>query len=127
LRHTQDGLNHTVDARTAALRRSNVALLDEVDHRKRVEAELDEQRLFLLGAQRLANLGSWVRDLQADKLTWSEQLYKIFGIEPGEEFAVTFEGFLNRIHPDDRERVREEVARAVERGEGFHADRRILR
>ena len=67
-------------------------------------------------AQRLANLGSWVRDLEVDKLAWSEQLYEIFGIQPEEEFAGTFEGYLARIHPDDREHVREEVARAIATG-----------
>jgi len=127
LRRTHGELNQRVDARTAAVRAMNRALQAEVEHRRRVESELAQQRSFLQDAQRLANLGSWVRDLDQNKVTWSEQLYEIFGIEPGEEFAGTFEGYLKRIHPDDRERVREEVERAIATGEGFGAERRIMR
>jgi len=127
LRRTQEELNQRVEARTRALQASNRSLQEEVDHRRRVEHELEQQKEFLKDAQRLANLGSWFRDLEQNKVTWSEELYEIFGIKPGEEFAGTFEGYLNRIHPDDRERVREEVRRSIESGEGFRAERRIVR
>jgi PAS domain S-box-containing protein len=127
LRRAQDNLNHRVDTRTAALRATNLAFQDEIEHRKRVERELEEQKLFLVEAQRLANLGSWVRDLESGKVTWSDQLREIFGVKPGEPFAGTFDGYLALIHPDDRERVREEVARALATGEGFQGDRRIVR
>jgi len=90
LHRTQGELNQRVEARTAAVRAMNRALQSEVEHRRRVESELAQQRSFLQDAQRLANLGSWVRDLEQNKVTWSEQLYEIFGIEPGEEFAGTF-------------------------------------
>src|SRR6266545_4683275 len=127
LRQTQNELNERVEARTTALRATNRALQQEVDHRRRVEVELDQQRAFLQDAQRLANMGSWVRDLEQNKVTWSEQLYEIFGIKPGEEFAGTFEGYLKRIHPDDREQVREEVRRSIASGQSFQAERRIMR
>jgi PAS domain S-box-containing protein len=127
LRRTQAELNERVEARTTALRATNRALQQEVDHRRRVEVELDQQRAFLQDAQRLANMGSWLRDLEQNKVTWSEQLYEIFGIKPGEEFAGTFEGYLKRIHPDDREQVREEVRHAIASGQSFQAERRIMR
>jgi PAS domain S-box-containing protein len=127
LRRTQNELNERVEARTTALRATNRALQQEVDHRRRVEVELDQQRAFLQDAQRLANMGSWVRDLELNKVTWSEQLYEIFGIKPGEEFTSTFEGYLKRIHPDDREQARQEVRRAIASGHGFRAERRIMR
>jgi PAS domain S-box-containing protein len=127
LRRTQEELNQRVEARTTALRATNRALQQEVDHRRRIEVELDQQRLFLEEAQRLANMGSWFRDIEQNRITWSEQLYEIFGIKPGEEFAGTFEGYLKRIHPDDREQVREEVLRSIALGDGFRAERRIVR
>src|SRR5262245_13301492 len=74
LRRTQDQLNERVDARTTALTSAIAALQDEVERRKRVEAELVEQRIHHMEAQRLANLGSWVRDIEHDKATWSDQL-----------------------------------------------------
>jgi PAS domain S-box-containing protein len=127
LRRTQNELNTRVETRTAALQASNRALQEEIDHRKRVETELDQQTKFLEDAQRLANLGSWVRDLEQNKVTWSEQLYEILGVDAGEDRVATFEGYLNRIHPDDRARVREEIQRSIASGDGFSAERRIVR
>src|SRR5205807_1775372 len=74
LRRIQAELNERVDARTSALTAANVALQEQIEHRKRVEAELVEQRIHLMEAQRLAKLGSWVRDVARDKATWSDEL-----------------------------------------------------
>ena len=126
LRRVQDRLNQQVDARTAALTATNRALQEEVEHRKRVEIELGEQRLHLVEAQRLAKLGSWVRDIKNDTATWSDQLCEIYGMKPG-DFAGHFQDFVALVHPDDRERVQQEFADARKSGQGFHAERRILR
>jgi len=56
---------------------------------------------LLAEAQRLAHLGSWEWDIPSNTVTWSEVLYRIFGLEP-EEFGGTYQAFLERIHPDDR-------------------------
>jgi PAS domain S-box-containing protein len=127
LRVVHDDLNRRVAARTAALTSANLALQDEIDRRKRVETVLDQQTRHLVEAQRLANLGSWVRNLETNEVVWSDQLYEIFGVQPGEENSGTFEGYLKRIHPDDRDRVREQVEAAIKAGEGFEGERRIVR
>ena len=76
---------------------------DHAERRKAAE-KLEKNRRFLLEAQRVAHLGIWEWDIRANVVTWSDELYKIYGLNP-EEFAASFEGFLERIHPDDRERV----------------------
>ncbi len=86
----------------------------------RVEAQVIERtdslaasRDDLNEAQRLAKMGSWVLDLQKDHLTWSDEIFRIFEIDP-QMFSPSYELFLNAIHPEDRERVdrvyRESVA-----------------
>ena len=127
LRAVQDDLNRRVDTRTAALTEANRALQEEIDRRKRAESELDQQTRHLSEAQRLANLGSWVRNLETNEIVWSDQLYEIFGVQRGEENSGTFDGYLKRVHPDDRERVREQVQAAIKAGRGFHGERRIVR
>jgi PAS domain S-box-containing protein len=123
----QDELNQRVERRTAALSTANLALQEEIDRRKQAEEALDRQTKHLLEAQRLAKLGSWDRDLEHNKVVWSEQMYEIFGVERGHELAGTFDGYLKRVHPDDRDRVRDEVQQAIRAGGGFHGERRIVR
>jgi PAS domain S-box-containing protein len=126
LRRMQDHLNQQVDARTAALTTSNRALQQEVEHRKRIETELGEQRLHLVEAQRLAKLGSWVRDIDKEKGVWSEQLREIYGLKPGDPGGAS-EDFLALVHPDDRARAKQESIDACKSGQGFSSERRIIR
>ncbi len=127
LRAVHDDLNRRVAARTTDLTEANLALKDEIDRRKRAESVLDRQTRNLSEAQRLANLGSWVRNLETNEIVWSDQLYEIFGVERGQENSGTFDGYLQRIHPDDRDRVRDQVQAAIKAGQGFQGDRRIVR
>jgi len=55
----------------------------------------------LAEAQAIAKVGSWEWDIRADVVTWSDELYRIFDLEP-QEFAATYEGFLAHVHPEDR-------------------------
>ena len=126
LRQAQAELAERVNVRTAALTSANLALHAEDQHRKRIESELDEKRLYLLEAQRLANLGNWVWDIGENKVTWSDQLADIYGVKPG-DFDGTFAGYLRLIHRDDRERVRQDITQAFEAGRGFRVDERIVR
>jgi PAS domain S-box-containing protein len=126
VREAHAEVDRKVQVRTAELAQANVALLAEVEHRRVAEAEGDRHRRQLEGAQRLANLGSWSWDVRTGKVTWSAQLYRIYGVEPG-SFNGTFEDFLSRIHPDDRSRVRAEVTAAFAAGRGFQLEERILR
>ncbi|HTM21559.1 MAG TPA: GAF domain-containing protein [Kofleriaceae bacterium] len=77
-------------------------------------------------AQQITHIGSWEWDLASGQLTWSDELYRIYGLAP-RACEITLEGFLGRVHPDDRERVQREVSAAIERGGRFAHRERILR
>lgn len=64
------------------------------------EESLRKSEARLKEAQRLAQIGNWELDLQSNTLHWSDEVYKILGIEPG-HFGTNNEAFLNCIHPDD--------------------------
>jgi PAS domain S-box-containing protein len=93
---------------------------------ERRTAELREQGLHLLEAQRLADLGSWAWDIAENKLRWSEQLFDIFGLKP-HDFRGTFEDYLARVHEQDRTRVKDEIGQALRSRRGFRLDERIVR
>ena len=98
----------------------------DVSEHKRVEQQLVEQRQHLITAQALAHLGSWEWDLASGNVAWSDELYRIFGHEPG-TMVVTYETFLAALHPDDHDRVLASVNDALGTGKGFSCEYRIVR
>jgi PAS domain S-box-containing protein len=126
LRRAHGELDTRVQQRTAALAEANQALHTEVEARRLIEAEREQQRVQLLEAQRLAHLGSWVWDMRQGKVTWSAQLFSIYGLEP-EQFGGTIDDFLAHAHDEDRERIGRAIGQALESGGGFQLAQRIVR
>jgi signal transduction histidine kinase/integral membrane sensor domain MASE1 len=69
----------------------------------------------LSDAQGIAHVGSWEWDIPADRVTWSEEMYRIYGYEP-RSFEVTFEKAMERVLPRDQARVGKQVERSLESG-----------
>ena len=78
--------------------------LYDITGRKRTEAALRESEARLKEAQRLARIGSWELDLVSDRLTWSDEIYQIFELDPARD-QPTYKGFILAVHPDDRDLV----------------------
>jgi PAS domain S-box-containing protein len=74
----------------------------------------------------LANLGSWVWDIRRNSLSWSEQIFEIYGVGPV-DFRGTYDDFIGRIHPDDRGIVHDAIATALRSGKAFQLSERIVR
>src|SRR3954451_2114942 len=72
----------------------------------------------LASAQQIAHMGSWEWDAQSNVVTWSDELYRIYGLEP-RSCEITFESFLARVHESDRARTTREVGLALEHGGRF--------
>jgi PAS domain S-box-containing protein len=77
-------------------------------------------------AQSLAHIGSWEWDIPRDVITWSDELYRIFGMEPDSE-PLRYAEYLERVHPEDREFAARTVAAARDSGRPFAFEHRILR
>ena len=77
-------------------------------------------------AQQLANMGDYDWDVVADTNAWSDQLYRIYGYEPG-EMNVGYETFISHIHPDDRERILAIHRHSYATGEPYDMVERIVR
>jgi PAS domain S-box-containing protein len=80
----------------------------------------------LTEAQELAHIGSWVWDVRKDVVTWSDELYRIFGVEQGSG-PLTYETYLGLVHPDDRGFTEELVRQAAVDGKPFAMEYRIVR
>lgn len=90
-------------------------------------SNLSHQKYLLEEGQAIAQLGSWELDLKRHRLTWSDEVYRIFGIDPL-DFIPTYERFLSIIHPDDREPVAKAYSASVDAGmDSYDIEHRIIR
>lgn len=95
--------------------------------RKRAEEELRESEARLKRSQEIAKLGSWELDLANQRLTWSDEVYRIFGIQP-QEFGATYETFLEAVHPDDRAAVDAAYSSSIREGrDTYEIEHRVVR
>jgi PAS domain S-box-containing protein len=102
-----------------------IAQVEDITERRRAEESLLESRRQLAEAQKLAQLGSWQWTLESGAVTWSGELYRIYGLDPGAE--ATYETFIQRVHPDERAHVEQVIERSLASGEPFQDDVRIVR
>lgn len=88
-----------------------------------LELQINESRLKT--AQALAGIGNWELDLVTNELYWSDEIFKIFEIDP-KKFEPSYESFLNTIHPQDREKVNEAYLNSLETKQMYTIDHRLL-
>lgn len=98
----------------------------DVTERKVAEDAARERGAQLAEAQSLAHIGSWSWDISSDVVEWSDELYRLFGLEP-QSVRMSYARFLEHVHPEDRPRVEETVMRAYETGQPFSVDHRLVR
>lgn len=116
-----DGSIHWMQERGDVIRNEEgkplhmLGVVQDITVRKHAEFERGESERQLIEAQRLASIGSWQADLISGTLTWSDEIYRIFGHKPG-SFEPSIEAFHAAVHPDDRAKVRESEKRAEQTG-----------
>lgn len=98
----------------------------EITDRKRAEAEAERFRQWLIEAQRVAHVGSFEFDIAGDRVVWSDEMYKIYGVSLGTTIAG-YKDFLSRVHPEDLERTQRIVGEAMDKGTPMIYDHRIVR
>lgn len=103
----------------AELEEANAALAE-------VNAKLKHSREFLEQAQRSAQLGSWEWDIPQNEVAWSDEMFRLYGYEPG-SVQVSFETFLQYVHPDDRDIVRQHVEGSLQTQKPFQFEHRLIR
>ncbi len=102
-----DGVEIPIDESEAPIRDDHDNILGTVITFRDITVRKECERKLMLGearlkrSQEIAKLGSWELDLKTNCLTWSDEIFRIFGLNP-QEFEATYEGFLNAVHPDDR-------------------------
>ena len=119
------------DTSGAPLRATGLQL--DISNRKELEAEqaraqraIQMKQDALDEAQTLAHLGSWEWEITSGVERWSDEQYRIFGIDPAHT-SPTYATFLAALHPDDRERVEQAVAKTLKYDTRYNIECRIIR
>jgi PAS domain S-box-containing protein len=94
--------------------------------RKKAEEELRRSEAMLKKAQQIGHIGCWDLNLITNRLTWSDEIYEIFGIDP-KLFGATYEAFVETIHPDDRVMVNTAYTNSVQYDSPYDIIHRIVR
>lgn len=85
----------------------NGTIMDITERQRLLEKAKRSEHLYKQ-AEVLANMGTWSLDIATGKLQWTDQLYKIYGLEPQSE-EITVERFISFVHPDDRQRIKDSI------------------
>jgi PAS domain S-box-containing protein len=97
---------------------------DELRLRKQAEIDLKESEEQIRITTTAANLGMWFWNLTADELVWTQKCKALFGFSPDAE--ITYEVFLNSLHPEDRQRTHEAVTCALENKTEYNIEYRTI-
>lgn len=136
LRQAKEELERRVAERTIELHKANERLHTELEERKHLEEEVRRHRDHLeelvkqrsselIEAQRIGHMGNWDWNIIDNKLEWSDEVYRIFGLEP-RQFGATYDAFLKCVHPGDRVAVQKGVDNALHKAVAYSLDHRIV-
>ncbi|MGB7442974.1 MAG: PAS domain-containing protein [Coleofasciculaceae cyanobacterium] len=98
----------------------------DITERKLAEEKLRKSEASLAAAQRVAHVGSWEFDLKTRKITWSEELFHIFGFEL-QQAEPSYTQYFRRIYQDDRSLLRKTFEQIILTGKPDELDYRIVR
>jgi PAS domain S-box-containing protein len=102
-----------------------IGITRDITERKQMEKELRKRKNMLDEAQHIARLGDWQWNIVTNKLLWSEEIYRIFGLEAS-SFNNTFEAFLKAVHSDDQYDVEMAVCKSLYKNEPYNITHRIV-
>jgi len=104
-----------------------LTMIQDITERKQAEQALRESEQQLKRAEEIAHLGSWELDIVNNRLIWSDEVYRIFGLEP-QEFGATYEAFLEAVHPDDRHAVDDAYSSSIREGrDAYEIEHRVVK
>ncbi len=121
-----EGQERWYEARLVRSGENVLSVVREITERKAAEAALQSSESRLRMAQQAARVGTWEWDVRTGESVWSEMIWELLGLEPGDG-ATTVERFIEFIHPEDRDRAVRKVHQVIAEGEEYYDEFRLVR
>lgn len=102
-----------------------IGSLTDISDRKQIEEQLRRNEASLAVAQRIAHVGNWAFDVKTEKITWSEELFHVYGRSPNQP-APTYAEFQQQVHPEDWPILGQAVHEALTNGTPYELEHRII-
>ncbi|MBW6488393.1 sensor domain-containing diguanylate cyclase [Sulfurimonas sp.] len=117
----------------SSIYRNIVEKYNEIAHLNKTLEEKVAQRTKMLSktnelfkeAQKLTRIGNWEWNIGSNMIVWSDEVFTIFGHKP-QEFTPTYDAFMNFVHPDDREFLKDAIEKALRSGKDYAVHHRIV-
>ena len=128
----KDGALVWVNLTVALVRRTDgrphyfISVVEDIERRKQAEAALKSREAMLKEAQHLAGLGTWAWDLRADRHQWSDEIYSIYGRDPGLPPAV-YPEVQKYFTPESWARLADSVEAGLAQGRSYECDAEVVR
>ncbi len=116
----KDGTKKVLHAKTETIAEGGIATkmvgtIQDVTDKQLLIEQLQESDQLFKQAQARTHIGNWTWDIAANKVTWSDEMYRVYGLEPQSE-EVTYETYISHIHPEDRENRIKQVQEVFDTG-----------
>ncbi|MBD3615744.1 MAG: PAS domain S-box protein [Gracilimonas sp.] len=109
----------------SGIKKGIAGIAADITEFKLIEEKIKKSESRLNLAQRIGNIGSWELNLEENELVWTDEIYRIFEIDP-DQFGASYESFLDLIHPDDREIVDQAYTDSLQNNTPYHIKHRLL-
>ncbi len=105
---------------------SRLVWLHDITARHKELERLRRSERLMVDTQGVAHMGTWEWDLSQPTAVWSDELYRIYGLDPGSH-VPSYEDYLTRVHPDDRQRVMDVTNGVLQDHRPYSHDERVFR
>ncbi len=96
----------------------------DISDRKKNQDKLIESEEYLKEAEMIAHIGHWIFDIANNDLKWSDEIFRIFELKP-QKFKATYESFLERVHPQDRQLVDQAYSNSIKNKTSYNITHRL--
>jgi len=132
LRQKKDGVPIYLNASSASMHSDDgkviglLGIFEDITERKKAEEALRTREKQLAESQRIAHIGSWEHNLKTGQVFWSDELFRLLGLDPKTD-PGDFKMFFDMLHPEDREALKRAIDETVKTGKHFSIDYRLNR